>query len=88
MAKEKKVTHESLMQDISDAEKSLSDAKAAYKLFCKENPLSLNKQPTLHELRVQREKNNKSSEADHAKANKAAQASAQKAQLKQEITGA
>ena len=81
------VSHESLMQKITDAEKALQSAKDEYQAYSRENPLVAPKQPTLHELRKMREKNSKLTLADHQKANKAAAASAQKEQLKQEIKG-
>jgi len=87
MAKKDEVTHESLMDAISVAEKALKEAKEEYKAFCKANPFKLPEQPSLHALRKLREKNDKKSDADHAKSNKAAQASAQKAQLIQEVKG-
>jgi len=68
MAK-KEQTHESLITAITDAEKALEVAKAEYKEFCKDNPLQMPKQPTLHELRLMREKNDKASLAEHQKAN-------------------
>lgn len=86
--KKDELTHESLMQDIVDAEQALQKAKDDYKHFCKENPLVAPSQPTNHELRKMREKNNKSTVEDHQKSNKAAAASAQKEQLKQELKGA
>lgn len=51
-----KVTHESLQKKIQAAEKAVLDAKQEYREFCKENPYVLPKQPTLHELRLMREK--------------------------------
>jgi hypothetical protein len=51
-----KVTHESLQKKIEDAEKALVNAKQEYKSFCAENPYELPKQPSLHELRLMREK--------------------------------
>jgi len=80
-------SHESLMQAIADAEKALQEAKDEYKAYCKENPLQAPIQPTNHELRLMREKHNKSTLEDHQKANKAAAANAQKEQLKQELKG-
>ena len=79
MAKKEEVTHESLMNDIVEAEKNLFDAKSAYKVFCKENPLELPKAPTLHEARLMREKTEKVTLADHQKSNKLA---ADKAKVK------
>lgn len=78
MAKQE-ITHESLQQKILQAELSLKEAQEEYKSFCKENPLQLPKQPTLHELRKQREKMNPTTAEDHAKSNAAAQAQVQKA---------
>lgn len=82
---EKKPTHESLQAKIVDAEKSLKAAKDEYKAFCKENPYELPKQPTVHELIKARRKLSPDKPEDHAKANAAAAASAQKAALKQEL---
>lgn len=84
---EKKVTHKSLMDNITKLEEQLQAAKDEYKVFCKENPLQAPKQPTIQELRKMREKNDKATLEDHQKANKAAQQAAQKQQLKQEIKG-
>lgn len=72
MATKKETTHESLMQNIVDAEKALKEAQAEYKAFCKANPLELPKTPTLHEARLMREKAEKVTLADHQKANKLA----------------
>jgi hypothetical protein len=54
-----KVTHETLIEAITKAEQSLKNAKQAYSEFCKENPLQAPKQPTIHELRLLREKKSK-----------------------------
>ena len=86
MAK-KDATHESLMKSIVDATLALELAKNEYQEFCIDNPLVSPAQPTLHELRLMREKNNKATLEDHQKANKAAAATAQKEQLKQELKG-
>lgn len=80
MAKQE-VTHESLQQKILQAEAELKQAQEEYKAFCKENPLQLPKQPTLHELRKLREKMNPTTVDDHVKANAAAQAQVQKAAI-------
>ncbi len=82
------VSHDSLMQKITDAEQALQAAREEYQAYCKENPLTAPAQPTLRELRLMREKNNKPTLEDHQKANKAAAANAQKEQLKQEMKGA
>lgn len=87
MASKKEVTHESLIEDIVSAESALKKAKDDYKEFCKENPLALKPQLTNHELRMLRLKNDKATLEDHQKANKAAQSTAQKEQLKQELKG-
>ena len=71
MAKQE-ITHESLQQKILQAEAELKQAQEEYKAFCKENPLQLPKQPTLHELRKLREKMNPTTVDDHVKANAAA----------------
>lgn len=84
MAKQE-VTHESLQSEIVDLENKLQAAKDNYKAFCKENPYELQKQPTVHELIKQRRKLSPDKPEDHAKANAAAAASAQKAALKQEL---
>lgn len=81
------VSHESLMQAIVDAEKALQEAKGEYKAYCKTNPLEAPRQPTNHELRLMREKNDKPTLEDHQKANKATAANAKKEQLKQEMKG-
>lgn len=80
MAKQE-ITHESLQQKILQAEAELKQAQEEYKAFCKENPLQLPKQPTLHELRKLREKMNSTTVDDHVKANAAAQAQVQKAAI-------
>ncbi len=80
MAKQE-ITHESLQQKILQAEAELKQAQEEYKAFCKENPLQLPKQPTLHELRKLREKMNPTTVDDHVKANAAAQAQVQKAAI-------
>lgn len=80
MAKQE-ITHESLQQKILQAEAELKQAQEEYKAFCKENPLQLPKQPTLHELRKLREKMNPTTVGDHVKANAAAQAQVQKAAI-------
>ena len=79
MTTKKETTHESLMQNIVNAEKALKEAQETYKTFCKENPLELPKAPTLHEARLMREKNEKVTLEDHKKANKLA---ADKAKVK------
>ena len=61
-------SHESLMAEIVTAEKAFND--------CKENPLTLPRQPTVHELRLMREKNAKTTNEEHQRANKAAQSAA------------
>lgn len=68
-----KVTHETLIEAITKAEQALKDAKQAYSDFCKKNPLQAPKQPTINELRAMRDKLNKESAEEHAKANKAHQ---------------
>ncbi len=88
MANKKEVNHDILMQNVTDAEKALQLAKDEYQAYCKENPLVTPAQPTLHELRLMREKNNKPTLLDHQKANKSAAENAQKEQLKQELKGA
>lgn len=75
---DKKQTHETLIQAITDAESALAKAKADYKDFCKENPLKAPRQPTLQELRLMREKLNKATVEDHQKANQAAASQVQK----------
>ena len=87
MANKKELTHESLMSDIEKADEQLKTAREAYKGFCKLNPLELKPQPTLHELRLMRAKNDKTTLEDHQKSNKAAASAAQKEQLKQELRG-
>ena len=87
MTSKKEVTHESLIKAIVSAEEALIKAKGEYKDFCKENPLTLKPQMTNHELRMLRLKNDKATLEDHQKANKAAQSTAQKEQLKQELKG-
>ena len=87
MANKKEVTHESLIEVIVKAEADLKAAKDEYKSFCIDNPLQLKPQLNNHELRMLRAKNDKTTLADHQKANKAAQSSAQKEQLKQELKG-
>jgi hypothetical protein len=82
---DKKPTHESLQAKIVEAEKAVVAAKEEYKAFCKENPYELPKQPTVHELIKARRKLSPDKPEDHAKANAAAAASAQKAALKQEL---
>lgn len=86
-AKKEEVTHDSLIKNIAEKEKELKKAKQDYNDFCKENPFKAPQQPSLHELRKLREKNNKATLEDHQKANKAAAANAQKEQLKQELKG-
>ena len=87
MTSKKEVTHESLIEAIVSAESALKKAKDDYKEFCKDNPLTLKPQMTNHELRMLRLKNDKATLEDHQKANKAAQSTAQKEQLKQELKG-
>lgn len=77
--KKEEVTHESLMADIKSCEEALSAAKLKYKEFCQANPLELPKQPTLHELRLMREKNDKPTVEDHKKSNARTAAQAAKA---------
>lgn len=73
-----KVTHESLQKKILDAEKALKAAKDEYKAFCAENPYKLPKQPSVHELRMMRLKNDKPTDLDHKKSNAAHAAKASK----------
>lgn len=60
-----------LIGNIEKATKALESAKAEYKEFCKENPAKTPKQPTLHELRLMREKLGEKSDEEHAKVNQA-----------------
>lgn len=60
-----------LIGNIEKATKALESAKAEYKEFCKENPAKAPKQPTLHELRLMREKLGEKSDEAHAKVNQA-----------------
>ena len=85
MAKQE-INHESLQQKILQVERALKEAKEEYKAFCKANPLQLPKQPTLHELRKLREKNDKPTLEQHQKANAAASA-VQKAAIIQSAKG-
>lgn len=87
MPAKKETTHESLIEKISEKELELKEAKQAYKEFCAGNPLKTPKQPTLHELRKMREKNDKPSLEDHKKSNKSASDATKKEQLKQELNG-
>ncbi|MGB1311952.1 MAG: hypothetical protein ACPG47_12110 [Leucothrix sp.] len=45
-------------------------AKREYDAFCRENPLQPIKQPTIHELRMMRQKVGEVSNIEHAKVNK------------------
>lgn len=82
-----KDTHKSLMDDIVKAEKALDEAKLKYKEFCKDNPLEIPKQPTAHELILQRRKLEKTTAKDHEKANIAAANRIAKNQLNRKIEG-
>lgn len=53
------------------AGKLFESAKLEYNLFNKNNPLTVAKQPTAHELRVIREKLGSSTSYEHAKVNAA-----------------
>lgn len=78
-------THESLMAKIKEAEALLKAKQDEYKAFCKENPLTLGAQPSLHELRKMREKLSPSTLGDHAKANAAAASAVQRAQIVEQV---
>jgi uncharacterized membrane protein len=63
---------EKLIAEIEKLTIALDEAKGEYKSFCKENPYEAPKQPTIHELRMMREKLGESKNEEHDKANKAA----------------
>lgn len=64
-------THESLMKAITKAQEALDAAKAEYKAFCKENPLTLKKTLTPKELQNIEAKNKAAKEAEAASTEKA-----------------
>lgn len=82
---DKKQTHETWIAEIERCTKALEAAQSGYKAFCKENPLEVGKQPTVHELRRMREKLSKDKPEDFVKANAAAKEAAQKAALAEQI---
>lgn len=63
---------EKLIAEIEKLTIALDKAKGEYKAFCQENPYEAPKQPTIHELRMMREKLGESKNEEHDKANKAA----------------
>ena len=63
---------EKLIGSIEKLTVALDEAKEEYKAFCQENPYEAPKQPTIHELRMMREKLGESKNEEHDKANKAA----------------
>lgn len=63
---------EKLIAEIEKLTIALEEVKGEYKAFCRENPYEAPKQPTIHELRMMREKLGESKNEEHDKANKAA----------------
>ena len=87
MADKKLTTHDEYHAAISAANAALESLKSEYKVFLKDNPLSLPKQPTPHELRMMRERLGEKQDAAHDHVN-AAQAQAVKSkQLNRKIEG-
>lgn len=63
---------EKLIGSIEKLTIALNEAKSEYKEFCQEHPYAPPKQPTIHELRMMREKVGEAKNEEHEKANKAA----------------
>lgn len=63
---------EKLIGSIEKLKIALEEAKSEYKEFCQEHPYAPPKQPTIHELRMMREKCGNAKNEEHDKANKAA----------------
>lgn len=61
-----------LIESIEKLTSALAEAKDEYKVFCQEHPYKAPKQPTIHELRMMRQKLGESKNEEHDKANKAA----------------